>query len=294
MQSGIFLIVLVLSQSVSMAQVSNPYLNEISQWDSARVNYLTSENGWLNLRGLLWLSEGRNSFGSDSSNQVVFPDINFAAHAGYFELANGVVTMVAEPTAGIKVNGKISDKAIIYHKDSSILPVCSSGSLRWTIKRSDHKYGIRLRDLEHPAVKNFKGIERFPVDSTWKVKAYLDSRELRSGIPITNVLGQTITHESPGKLIFTIFNKTYSLDAIWEGEELYIIFGDETTGLTTYASGRYLYAKKPDANEYTILDFNKALNPPCAFTEFATCPLPPKQNFLDIAITAGEKEYKMH
>jgi hypothetical protein len=277
-----------------MAQASDSYVKEISQWDSARVKYLTSDNGWLNLKGLLWLSEGRNSFGSDSSNQVIFPDKKIAAHAGYFELANGVVTMVTQPKAGIKVNGKISKSAIIYHKDSSKLPVCSSGSLRWTVKRSDDKYGIRLRDLEHPAVKNFKGIERFPVDSTWKIKAYLDSRQLKSGVAITNVLGQTITHDSPGKLIFTIFNKTYSLDAVWEGEELYIIFGDETTGVTTYASGRYLYAKKPDANGYTILDFNKALNPPCAFTEFATCPLPPRQNFLDIAITAGEKEYKMH
>jgi uncharacterized protein (DUF1684 family) len=265
------------------------YLEEIRQFDSSRVAYLKSDKGWLNLAGLLWLSEGRNSFGSDPKNKIVFPGTGIPARAGYFELNKGVVTMVTEAGSGVTVDGKFRPKALIYHPDSAHLPTGAMGSLRWTIKKSDDQYGIRLRDLEHRAVKEFRGLQRFPVDTSWRVRAFLQKSS--GGIPITNVLGQTINLESPGKLIFTIKGREYSLDALWEGEQLYIIFGDETTGVTTYASGRYIYARKPGPDGYTILDFNKAFNPPCAFTDFATCPVPPKQNWLDVAVTAGEKSY---
>ena len=114
-------------------------------------------------------------------------------------------------------------------------------------------------------------------------------------IPITNVLGTTSNQQSPGKLFFTINGKQYTLDALEGGkDELFIIFGDETNGLQTYPSGRYMYIKRPAGNGVTYLDFNKAYNPPCAFTDFATCPLPPKQNILPISITAGEKNYGHH
>jgi hypothetical protein len=265
------------------------YLEEIRQFDSSRVAYLKSDYGWLNLAGLLWLSEGRNSFGSDPKSKIVFPGVGIPAHAGYFELNNGVVTMITEPGSGITVDGKFRERAVVYHPDSTRLPVSAMGALRWTIKKSDDQYGFRLRDLEHHAVKEFRGLERFPVDSSWRVRSYLQKSS--GGIPITNVLGQTIKLESPGKLIFKLQGREYSLDALWEGDQLYIIFGDETSGVTTYPSGRYLYASKPGADGYTILDFNKAFNPPCAFTEFATCPIPPKQNWLPLAVVAGEKGY---
>jgi uncharacterized protein (DUF1684 family) len=108
---------------------------------------------------------------------------------------------------------------------------------------------------------------------------------------ITNVLGQTNAQDSPGKLVFTIAGKEYQLDALVEGDQLFILFGDATSGKTTYPAGRFLYADLPDANGNSIIDFNKAFNPPCAFTIYATCPLPPKQNILPIAITAGEKDH---
>lgn len=274
---------------LAFAFSQDPYTEEIRHWDSSRVAYLKSETGWLNLAGLLWLEEGRNSFGSGPDNKIIFKGKTVPAHAGYFELNNGVVTIVPDKKSGVLVDGRKVAKAVIYHPDSSQLPVSALGTLRWVVKRSDDKYGIRLRDLEHPAVKAFKGLERFPTDSTWRVRAYLKKSE--GGIAITNVLGQTINHESPGKLVFSLHGKEYTLDALWEGEQLYIIFGDETCGVSTYPSGRYLYASKPGADGYTMLDFNKSINPPCAFTEFATCPIPPKQNWLSLEVKAGEKMY---
>lgn len=140
-------------------------------------------------------------------------------------------------------------------------------------------------------VKTFTGIERYPTDINWNLPAKLEP-SLGKTIEITNVLGQTAPQPSPGKLVFTIKGKTYKLAAIDEGgENLFIIFGDATSGNETYPAGRFVYVKKPDANGNTYIDFNKAFNPPCAFTDFATCPLPPIQNRLALAITAGEKTF---
>jgi uncharacterized protein (DUF1684 family) len=270
------------------SSAQDAYQEEIRVWDSTRHEFLKSENGWLNLVGLLWLSEGKNSFGSDPSNAVVFPAGSVVPKAGHFDLHNGVVTMTAKPSIAITVNGIKKSSAVIHHKDSTTLPVAAFGSLRWTIKKSKDKYGIRLRDLKSPAISAFKGIERFHADPAWKVVARLE-KSGSGGISITNVLGQTSEHASPGKLVFNLIGKSFSLETMTEGDQLFIIFSDETSGTTTYPSGRYLYAAKPDRDGYTTLDFNKAINPPCAFTEFATCPLPPKQNILPISITAGEK-----
>lgn len=280
----LFIVCIITAES----SAQDNYQEEIRVWDSTRHEFLKSENGWLNLVGLLWLSEGKNSFGSDPSNSIVFPAGRIAQKAGHFELSDGSVTMFASPSTGITVDGKKTRKAIILHKDSTTLPMSAFGSLRWTIKKSEDKYGVRLRDLKSPALNAFKGIERFHADPAWRVVARLE-KSGSGGMSITNVLGQTINHASPGKLVFELFGQSYSLETMWEGDLLFIIFGDETSGSTTYPSGRYLYAEKPDRNGYTVLDFNKAINPPCAFTEFATCPLPPKQNILPIAIIAGEK-----
>jgi uncharacterized protein (DUF1684 family) len=264
------------------------YADEIRRWDSSRVRALKDVNGWLNLAGLFWLKEGVNRFGTDSANDVVFPKGSVVPMAGNFILEKGKVTLLQADAGTILINNRLQKERVLFHPDSAYAPVCASNSFRWTIIRREDKYAIRLRDLNSPVIKNFKGINRYPADSSWRVEAML---EKGSGwVTITNVLGQTIQQESPGRLVFTLQGKTFKLDALKEGNELFIIIGDETSALTTYGAGRYIYAKWPDNNGKTILDFNKAFNPPCAFTDFATCPLPPKQNILPIAITAGEKD----
>jgi uncharacterized protein (DUF1684 family) len=272
------------------------YLASIDKWHKEREEGLKKENGWLNLAGLYWLKPGKNYFGSDASNDLVFPRGTIAAKAGYLELEeNNLVILVPDAQTPVSILGKPVASYIVYHPDSLRSPVASAGSLRWTIIKRDDKIGVRLRDLNSPAIAAFKGIEHYAADPAWKLEAVLQSEGLPGQISITNVLGQTNLQKSAGKLNFSINGKMYSLNALDEGgDNLFVIFGDATNSEETYPSGRFLYVQRPDASGKTIIDFNKAYNPPCAFTEYATCPLPPKENRLAIAITAGEKKYTIH
>ena len=289
--SRITLIVFGLIPALLFGQDVVSYQQEIQNWDKSRAAYLLSEEGWLNLEGLFWLKEGKNSFGSSKKNEIVFPPAIRQEFAGYFERSGDTVKLIPTGGSEIMVNGIKSGEAIVFHTDLSAAPLMSCGSLRWTIIKREDKIGIRLRDLNSSNLKSFKGIGRFPVDAEWKREAVLVRGNPFQTVLITNVLGQTTEQRSPGKLIFTLQGKEYSLDALEEGNQLFIIFGDETSGETTYPSGRYLYAPKPGPDGKTVLDFNKAYNPPCAFTPHATCPIPPQQNILSIAVTAGEKNY---
>ncbi len=271
------------------AQDKVKYQQEIDSWHKKRVESLVAPNGWVNLEGLFWLKQGRNSFGAGSANDIVYKHNSFPNLAGYFEWEGGKVKWITE--AGIKIT--IRDSAItsatVYEEGKQPATV-SLGTFRWTIIKRDDKIGVRFRNIESDNVKQFKGINRFPVNEEWKVTAHLEAAP-KASVMITNVLGQTKPEDSPGKLVFSLNGKTFQLDPITEGDQLFILFGDATSGKETYPAGRFLYAKLPDANGNTVLDFNKAYNPPCAFSDYATCPLPPKQNILPIAITAGEKEY---
>jgi uncharacterized protein len=269
------------------------YRQEIDQWHQKRIVELKSETGWLNLAGLFWLKEGVNTFGSDKANDLVFPEGKIAAKAGFFLVKNGVVQMNVMADVKVMKNSRIVNEEIIFHPDSTKNATLTQGSLQWFVIKRDDQVGIRLRDLQSRGVEEFSGIERYDVDSKWRVEASLEVSPTPRRISITNVLGQTTDQVSPGTLVFELDGQTYKLDAL-EGneEELFIIFGDATNEMETYPSGRYLYVKIPDANGKTIIDFNKSYNPPCAFTPFATCPLPPSQNVLSVAIRSGEKNYK--
>jgi len=154
--------------------------------------------------------------------------------------------------------------------------------------------GIRFRNLQAKTLTEFKGIDRFKVDSQYRVSAKFVA-PVENLIMITNVLGQTTAQKKAGTIYFTINGQACHLDVIDEGGNTYFItFADATSGKSTYGSGRFIDINKPDAQGNTFIDFNKAYNPPCAFTPFATCPLPPEQNRLSVAIEAGEKKYGHH
>ena len=272
------------------------YREQLDQWHRQRVESLKSENGWLNLVGLFWLKEGKNAVGADPGNDLTFPGNHVPAQLGEFQLTNGVVQFEAAPGVIIQANDKpLLSAMTLFSSDLTKLVTLAHGSLRWFVIKRGNRYAVRLRDLESPQLREFSGIDRFPADETLRVTARLEKPSQPRTIPILDVTGQTSQQPLVGTLAFALGGKTYRLDAVGEGsDKLFILFGDQTNTHETYGSGRFLYAEKPGADGLTTLDFNQSINPPCAFTPFATCPIPPKQNQLPIAIRAGEKRYGDH
>jgi uncharacterized protein (DUF1684 family) len=270
------------------AQQHNTYAEQVGDWEAKRITALKSPAGWLNLAGLFWLEDGRNSMGSAKENTLVFPAGKFPAQAGYLEKRDGRVILHTTDTA-LKTDGTFQTGVVVFDTSMASSPVMAYGSLRWTIIRRGDKTGVRLRDLDHPVLQTFTSIDRFPADTTWRVTAVLKPRTASGRISIRNVLGQVNELHSPGTLHFSLHGKAYTLDALEEEGKLFVIFGDRTNGETTYPAGRFLYAQIPGKDGITELDFNLAFNPPCAFTPYATCPLPPPQNRLALMIQAGEK-----
>lgn len=285
---SVFLLSVIFS-SVSAQGVSD-YKQEIAAWDKKRLEGLKSENGWVNLAGLFWLKPGENKFGSDASNEVVYNGPGFPSKAGKFIVGEKEVKWISEKAVTVSLRGNDATEALAFHVDSSRAPQFTLGSYRWNIIKREDKIGIRFRDLNSPALKALNHIPRYDADTKWKVKAVFEPTLFKT-IPITNVLGQTSQQPSPGRLVFEIAGKKYTLDALDEGPgDLFVIFGDDTNGDETYPSGRFIYVPRPDAQGVTYIDFNKSINPPCAFTSFATCPLPPRQNILSLRVEAGEKK----
>jgi uncharacterized protein (DUF1684 family) len=275
----------------------NFYLEELKQWDGARIAALKDPNGWLNLEGLFWFKKGVNSFGSASTNDLVYDNAAFPKHLGDFIYEDGKVYW----KDGITEKILIKDGDLVQNSETLNLLTATEGKyisrwkdFAWIVIQREDKVGVRFRNLKAKTLLEFKGIERFPVDTKWRIKAKVIPQN-QNPLMIMNVLGQNTAQKHGGQLIFEIDGKTYRLDAIDEGgQRLFVAFADATSGKTTYGSGRFIELEKPDAEGFTYIDFNKAYNPPCAFTEFATCPLPPPQNRLSIAIPAGEKKYGHH
>lgn len=272
---------------------SQDYIAEIKTWHKRRIENLKKENGWLNLVGLYWLKEGENTFGSDKGNDIIFPS-KAPSFIGKFFLKDSTVKLEINDGIDVISNGK-KIKSLELKNDMQGKPtILEYNSLRWFVIKRGNKYGIRLRDLESDLVKNFKGIETFPVNEDWKIEAKFEPYIPPKKIFVPNVLGMIEEENSPGALLFNKDGKEFRLDVLDEGDSYFLIFADETSGKETYGAGRFLYVNKPDSTEKIFIDFNKAYNPPCAFTKYATCPLPPKQNYLKLRITAGEKKYGNH
>jgi uncharacterized protein (DUF1684 family) len=270
------------------------YRQKINEWHQERITSLKSENGWLNLAGLFWLSDGKNSLGRGSDFDITFPVADAPADLGKLYLEKGEVRFVPTKGADVSANNvPVTESTVIFRPTEKPITL-AHGSLRWFIIKRGDKYGVRLRDLTSPYLKEFHGVDCFPVDQSWQIKARVEKPATPKTIPILDVLGLTSQQPLLGTLVFERNGQTYRLDAVGEGQKLFILFGDATNTHETYGSGRFLYADKPGPDGTTILDFNQAINPPCAFTPYATCPLPPKQNKLTLAVNAGEKRYGDH
>jgi len=292
---GIYTIILTVSSFLGCKMIKEKgdpaYISSIQQWHNGRIERLKKENGWLNLVGLYWLSEGENTFGSDPSNKIIFPKDKAPAFIGTITLKDGKAVVKINKDINVTSDGKPVTELNLVSDSSDKATILTLGSLRWVFITRSGKYGIRLRDIDAPLVKNFKGIDTFPVNSDWKFDAKFVPYNPPKVISISTIIGTVEKDTVPGALVFNVDGKEYKLDPVKEGNEFFIIFADKTNGNETYGAGRFLYASEPDSTGKVIVDFNKAYNPPCAFTKFATCPLPPEQNYLKLEITAGEKTY---
>ena len=287
----VFLSFITISCKEGLVQNVNPaYLSEIEQWHAKRIENLKTEDSWLNLVGLFWLKPGENKFGSTKDNNIVFP-AKAPGYIGTFTLNDSIVTIKVLPGVRVLFNDLEVSEMPMQNDLRQNPTILQLGSFKWFIIKRGERYGVRLRDLDAPLLKEFKGIGRFPIDKDWRIEAAIVPYDPPKKIMVPNILGDSDEEVVSGTLVFKIANKEFSLDPIDRGDRLFIIFADETNGETTYGAGRFLYTNKADSSGKVILDFNKAYNPPCVFTKYATCPLPPEQNRLGIKITAGEKSF---
>lgn len=265
----------------------------LEEWRAKRAANLTSETGWLTLVGLYWLKAGDNSFGREKSNRIALDHQGLEAKAGTFTVKDGKVTFTAAPGA-VVTQGKTPVTSIVMTPDTAGEPTTlAAGSLRFFVIERVGKLGVRIRDVDHPARTHFAGLEYFPEKQDWIVDARFEPYPANKRIPILNILGMTDQMVSPGAVVFTKNGKEWRLDTILEtpdDDELFVMFADATSARETYGAGRFLYIPMPQHGRAKI-DFNRAYNPPCAFNEFATCPLPPQQNRLQMRVDAGEKKY---
>lgn len=282
-RSPVAIVMVVLCSLAGLAQGSSPYLVSLERWRADHESALRADDGWLTVVGLGWLKDGANRAGSATDADVKLP-AGAPDALGVFRLAGGTVTF--EPSAGVAadINGQPASRRTM-RPDADRL---TSGSLSLFVIERGEKFGIRMKDRNSAARREFAGEKWYAGREAWRVTARFEPYDPPRMIPILNVLGQVDPQPSPGAVVFTIAGKEYRLDPIGQGRQLFFIFKDLTSTDATYPAGRFLYAPMPQ-NGQVVLDFNKAENPPCAVTEFATCPLPPKQNLLPIRIEAGEQ-----
>lgn len=267
------------------------YEQELEQWRAKRLAGLKSEDGWLTLIGLFWLKEGENRLGSDPSSEINLPEGKVPPRAGVVRLAGGRVTLEAQPGAGITSGGRPVTTLELKSDEGGEATMLELGSLSFHVVKRGERLGLRVKDRANPARDEFKGTDYYPAARDWVVNARFEPYEPPKRAPILNVLGMETEETAPGELAFEVGGRAYRLQALREKgvEQLFIIFADQTSGKETYGAGRYLYADPPDREGRVRLDFNRAHSPPCAFTRYATCPLPPAQNRLALRVEAGEK-----
>jgi uncharacterized protein (DUF1684 family) len=273
------------------------YVQEIEQWREGREERLRSENGWLSLVGLHWLRDGENSFGSDPGNDVVLAAEGVAGTAGVIEISAGSVSLRAAADAAVTVDGEpVTTVSLRTDADEEGAQVVGVGRLRMHVIERGGRKALRVRDAQSPVRLEFDGIESYPIDAAYRFAARFKPYDPPRRITFPTVLGTEESGLAPGLVEFDLDGRTYGLEPIVNDpaeEQWFYIFNDLTSADETYGAGRFLYAPAP-VDGVIDLDFNRAYNPPCAFTPFATCPLPPRQNWLDVRIEAGEKRYGDH
>jgi uncharacterized protein len=267
------------------------YKAQIEKWRAERETRLKSDTGWLTVAGLFWLQEGSNSIGTAESDRIQLPK-PAPDHAGSIEFHDGKATLKVTPGVAMKVNGAAVETAVLKSdmETQGKPDLVTPGDLTFFVIERGSRWGIRLKDQNSEMRRDFKGLDWYPVNPEWRIVARWVKFPQPKEIEMDSMTGDKEKGTVPGYAEFTVNGKEYRLEPTTEGDELFFVFRDKTAGKTTYPAARFLYAK-PEGDQ-VVLDFNKAYNPPCAFTPYATCPLPTPENRLPIEVPAGELKYK--
>ena len=278
---GLLLALLLIAAVCALAAAS--YESSIEQWRQKREAALTADGGWLTVAGLFWLKEGDNTAGSDPAGDIVLP--RGPARAGVFHFHDGKTTFRSDvPMAATRSSSPSQE--LKPDSDDAV----SLDDLSMFVIHRGERYAIRLKDKQSKFRREFTGLHWYPPKPEYRVVARFVRYATPKLITIPNILGETEKSPSEGYAAFTLKGREYHLEPVVEDDQLFFIFRDLTSAKDTYGSGRFLYSDRPKDGK-VILDFNKAYNPPCAFTPYATCPLPPPQNRLPVRIEAGELNY---
>jgi uncharacterized protein (DUF1684 family) len=265
------------------------YEAEQLHWRQERNTDLTSEDGWLTVVGLDWLRDGVNTIGSAPGTDVTLPD-STPAQLGTLTLADGVVTLDVTADVEATIDGVPVRSATLKHDTDEGGPSrVVVGTVNFFIILRSGQYGVRIRDRASAARQSFEGRHWFPVDESYRVTGQFTPHQPPRTVEVPTVTGQVSTMKNVGRIDFTLHGEALSLEAFAARDnQVWIILRDGTSGKQSYGAGRFLYA--PLAEDGTVtLDFNRAYHPPCAFTHYATCPMPPRENILTLPIEAGER-----
>lgn len=263
-------------------------------WRDERRSNLLKPDGWSSLIGLHWIEPGAHYLGSDADNGIrigIGPD-----HLGLLDRKGDHLRFVPERGVAVTLDGQplaggVTLKVDVDEGGPSTIGFDAGRGIATVIKRGD-RYALRVKHADAPTRANFGKLEYWPGGREWTIDGRFVAHPPGKTIPIANIIGTIDEMPNPGVVEFQRDGRTFRLEALDEGgDELFLIYADRTSGHGSYGAGRYLYAPKPDASGKVTLDFNRGYNPPCAFTAFATCPLPPPENRLDLAVVAGEKAY---
>jgi uncharacterized protein (DUF1684 family) len=268
------------------------YRQQIEAWRAQRLERLKKPDGWLSLIGLEWLKDGANPVGSAKDNAIVIAKA--PPHLGTLTLDGGKVDIAVDPSANAKIDGAGKTRAQLLDDSHDKYTVVSFGTVNFYLVQRGDKFGLRIKDSEAPTRTGFLGLDYFDIDPSWRIEAKWDAYDPPHEVEQANILGQIEKVKVPGAAVFERDGKTFRLEPYTENPgdaEPFLVFADRTSGKETYGAARFLYVSAPTDGK-VILDFNKAYNPPCAFTPYATCPLPTPQNRMDVRVTAGEKKYR--
>lgn len=266
------------------------YEEGIQQWREARNDRLADPNGWMTLVGLEWLEEGENSVGSAESNDAQIPGgpdfwgtIHLAGDSIRFEVATG---------SGTSVDGKTVEEAVLVADNQGQPTLVQNGDLSFYVINRE-SYALRVKDRKAPVLLAFDHAPVYDIQADWRIEGRFVRAVEGTTIEIANVLGQSSDSPVFGYFEFERDGESFSLIALGseQSQSLWFLFADKTSGRETYGAGRFLYSDGMPEDGKLVVDFNKAYNPPCAFNDYSTCPLPPQQNRMKIAVRAGEKKY---